>query len=140
MKKAKQIIGHLLNPYSDDIEKQRCLKKIISLLPPKYNKYITSCQLKGEILFFNVSHQAVKQELYYNKNLIFSIIKTMHSVNMCLKIKPKKIITNYRYNPKPKTPGIYKFYIKPAGNFEIKAKKKKVREKFEEIKNLLKSN
>ncbi|GAB6073637.1 hypothetical protein [Nautilia lithotrophica] len=89
-------------------------------------------------MFINVSHQAIKQELFYNKDLIFSIIKTMHSANMCKKINPKKIITNFKYSPKPKTQGIYKFYIKPAGNFEIKAKKKEIKEKFEEIKKLLK--
>lgn len=140
MKKANEIINHILSPYSDKIQQKRCLKKIISLLPPKYNKYITSLQLKGEILFINVSHQAVKQELYYNRNLIFSIIKTMHSANMCTNIKPSKIITNYKYSPKPKPSKIYKFYIKPAGNFEIKAKKKEIKEKFEEIKKLLKRN
>jgi len=140
MKKANEIINHLLSPYSDKLDKQRCLKKIISLLPLKYNKYITSAQLKGEILFINVSHQAIKQELYYNKTLIFSIIKTMHSAGMCKDINPKKIVTNYKYSPKPKPPAVYKFYIKPAGNFEIKAKKKEIKEKFEEIKALLKRN
>jgi hypothetical protein len=33
---------------------------------------------------------------------------------------------------------VYKFYIKPAGDFEIKAKKEEIRKKFEEIKALLK--
>jgi len=140
MKKANEIINHLLSPYSDKLDQQRCLKKIISLLPPKYNKYITSARLKGEILFINVSHQAVKQELYYNKNLIFSIINTMKNANLCTFINPKKIVTNYKYSPKPIPPKIYKFYIKPAGNFEIKAKKREIKEKFEEIKDLLKRN
>jgi hypothetical protein len=140
MKKANEIISHLLSPYSDKLAKERCLKKIISLLPPKYNKYITSFQLKGEILFINVSHPAIRQELFYNKNLIFSIIKTMHSADLCTTITPKKIVTNYKYISKPKLSNVYKFYIKPAGNFEIKAKKKEIKEKFEEIKKLLKRN
>ena len=140
MKKANKIINHILSPYSEKLDKQRCLKKIISLLPPKYNKYITSVQLKGEILFINVSHQAIKQELFYNKNLVFSIINTMHSAGMCKNINPKKLITNFKYSPKQPPPSVYKFYIKPAGDFEIKAKKKEIRKKFEEIKKLLKNN
>ncbi len=140
MKKANEIINHILSPYSDKLATNRCLKKIISLLPPKYNKYITSYRLKGEILFINVSHPAIKQELFYNKNLIFSIIKTMHSANLCKNIAPKKIITDYKYSPPPAKLGVYKFYIKPAGNFEIRAKRKEIKEKFEEIKKLLKSN
>ena len=143
MKKADKILNHLFNPYMDKLNKHRCLKKIISLLPRKYNNFITSYQLKGDILFINVSHPAIKQELFYNKQLIFSIIKTMHSANMCNEINPKKVITIYKYKPKEKHidyESYYKFFIKPAGNFEIKAKKKEIIEKFEEIKKLLKRN
>jgi len=86
----------------------------------------------------NVSHQALKTEIYYNRKIIFSIIKTMHSAGMCKNIMPEKIITSYKYKPKPKQGEVYKFYIKPAGKFEIKAKKKEIKEKFEEIRSLLK--
>ena len=62
----------------------------------------------------------------------------MHSVGMCKNINPTKIITNFKYTPPPKPPKDYKFYVKVAGNFEIKAKNKEIREKFEEIKKILK--
>jgi len=138
MKKAKEILIHLLSPYQDKIEQKRCLKKIIALLPKKYNNYITSMHIKGDILIINVSHQAIKQELFYNKNLIFSIIKTMHQANICKNINPKKIITNYKYKKQKKINPIYKFYKKPAGNFKIKAKHKEIEKKFKEIKESLK--
>ncbi len=138
MKKANTIIEHLLSPYKDKLQQERCLKKIIALLPQKYNKYIISAHLKGEFLIINVSHPAIKQELFYNKNLIFSIINTMHSANMCKEITPKKIITNYKYKPKPKPPKEIKFYLKEAKDFEIKAKNPKIRIHFEKIKKILK--
>ena len=71
MKKANEIIDHILNPYSEKLEIHRCLKKIIALLPKNYNKYITSANLKGEILFINVSHPALRQEIYYKKKSYF---------------------------------------------------------------------
>jgi hypothetical protein len=139
MKKAKEILNHLLNPYNEKLQEKRCLKKIIALMPRKYNKYITSYSLKGDILYINVSHPALRQEIFYNKNIIFSIIKSFHNANQCLNINPKKIITMYRYKKIPKSPKEIKFYIKEAGDFEIKAKKENLKKKFEEIRNLINS-
>jgi len=140
MKTSKEILNHILSPYQDKLSKIRCLRKIIALLPKKYNKYITSYKLKGEILFITVSHQAIKQELFYNKHLVFSIIKTFHQAGMCKEINPKKIVTDYKYTPKQKPPTSYKFYIKPAGEFIIKATDSQIKKRFEEIKSLLKRN
>ena len=140
MKKAKEILTHLLSPYQDKIEQKRCLKKIIALLPKKYNNYITSMYIKGDLLIINVSHQAIKQELFYNQKLVFFIIKKMHQVDMCKNINPKKIVTKYKYNhEKPKkVSNVYKFYKKQAGDFKIKAKHKEIKEKFKKIKESLK--
>jgi hypothetical protein len=139
MKNVKEILNHLLNPYNDKLQEKRCLKKIISLMPRNYNKYISSTYLKGEILYINVSHPALKQEIFYNKNIIFSIIKTLHKANQCLNINPKKIVTMYKYKKNLTPPKEIKFYMKEAGNFEIKAKKENLKKKFEEIKNLINS-
>ncbi|GAX87577.1 conserved hypothetical protein [Lebetimonas natsushimae] len=139
MKTAQEILNHILNPYNNKLQEKRCLKKIIALMPRKYNKYITSCLLKGDILYINVSHPALRQEIFYNKNIIFSIIKSFHSANQCLNINPKKIVTMYKYKKIPKPPKETKFFLKEAGDFEIKAKKKDLKKKFEEIKNLINS-
>jgi hypothetical protein len=140
MKTAKDILNHLLNPYSEKIDEKRCLKKIIALMPRNYNKYISSTYLKGDILYINVSHPALRQEIFYNKNIIFSIIKSFHKANQCLNINTKKIVTMYKYKKDQKPNKEIKFYIKEAGEFEIKAKNEKIRKKFEEIKELLKTN
>ena len=139
MKKVKEILPHILSPYKDKIEQKRCLKKIISLLPKKYNNYITSINIKGNTLIIDVSHQAIKQELFYDKKLIFFIIKTIHKKSVCQNINPKKIITNYKYQKSKKINPIYKFYKKPAGNFKIKTKHKEIEKKFKEIKKNLRN-
>jgi len=138
MKTAKEIITHLLSPYQDKIEQKRCLKQIIALLPKNYNNYITSVHIKKNILVIYVSHPAIRQELFFNQEIIFSIIKTMHKANMCKNINPKKIVTKYEYKKPKKINPTYKFYKKPAGDFKIKAKHKEIEEKFKEIKENLK--
>jgi len=137
MKKANEILNHLLYPFNDKLQEHRCLKKIISLLPPKYNKYITNSFIKGDILYINVSHPALRQEIFYNKNLIFSLIKTFHQAGECLSINPKKVVTNYKYQKSPPPPKFIKFYIKESGNFEIKAKNEIIKNKFQEIKEII---
>jgi hypothetical protein len=108
-------------------------------MPQNYKKYIKKITYKGTVLYIEVSHPALRNEIFYNRDKIFSIIKQMHKLNMCKEINPVKIITSYKYTPPKKPPKEIKFYLKKAKDFEIKAKNPKIRAKFEEIKNLLKS-
>ena len=140
MKKADEIITHLLKPFENKVNTHRCLRKIISLMPQNYKKYITQMSYKGDVLYIKVSHPALRQEIFYKKNLIFSIIKTLHSCGMCLEINPKRIVTDYKYVKPPKPPKEIKFYLKTAKDFEIKAKDPKIIKKFEEIKEILKKS
>ena len=137
MKKANEIISHLLGPFSDKVNKHRCLKKIISLMPAKYKNFIKSINHKGEVLYINVTHPAIRQELFFKRKLILEIIELMHKNNICKEIKVSKIITNYKYSPPPKPPKDIKFYFKKAKDFEIKAKNPEIRKIFEEIKEIL---
>jgi len=137
MKKASEIISHIFKPFNDKLNKHRCLRKIISLMPPKYKKFILSLYHKGEILYINVSHPAIKQELFYKREEILSIIKTMHKYGICNEIKVSKIITNHKYTPPPKPPKEIKFYLKSANDFENRAKNPEIKKLFDEIKEIL---
>jgi len=138
MKKSDEIIAHILKPFENKIKIHHCLKKIISLMPPKYKKFISSLYYKGEVLYINVTHPAIRQELFYKREEIFSIIKTMHNYGICENIKVSKIITNYKYSPPPKPPKDIKFYLKKAKDFEIRAKNPEIKKIFEEIRENLK--
>ena len=138
MKKSSEIIAHILKPFEKKIEIHRCLKKIISLLPPKYKKFIVSINYKGQNLYITVSHPAIRQELFFKQNEILSIIKTMHNLGICQEINVSKIITNYKYTPPPKPPKEIKFYLKKAKDFENRAKTPEIKKIFEEIKEILK--
>ena len=138
MKKASEIISHIFEPFNDKIQKHRCLKKIISLMPPKYKKFILSINHKGEVLYIRVSHPAIRQELFYKRNEIFTIIKTMHNHGICKDILVSKIVTDYKYSPPLKPPKEIKFYLKEAKDFKNRAKTPVIKRKFEEIKEILK--
>ena len=140
MKKSNEIIAHILKPFELKVQIHRCLKKIISLMPDKYKKFIVSIYYKNGILYINVSHPALKQEIFYNKDKVFTVLKTMHNHNICRCLNVTKIITNYKYTPSPKPPKEIKFYLKKANDFEIKAKNEEIRKKFEEIRKILKSS
>ncbi|WP_457560608.1 hypothetical protein [Caminibacter sp.] len=109
-------------------------------MPQNYKKYILKMSYRGEVLYIEVTHPAIKQEIFYKRKMIFEIIKLMHKSGICSEINPKKIITNHRYKPLPKPPKEVKFFIKKAGEFEIKAKTPEIAKKFEEIKKLLKND
>ncbi len=140
MKTAKEILSHILAPYESKLSLHRCLRKIIALMPQNYKKYITQISYKGDVLYIKVSHPALRQEIFYKRNLIFSLIKTMHSAGICKQINPKKIITDYKYSPPPKPPKEIKFYIRKVEDFDIKAKNPEIKKKFEEIKEALKAS
>ncbi len=140
MKKASEIINHILKPFENQIGKHRCLRKIISLMPANYKKYISKMNYKGEVLYIEVTHPALKQEIFYKRKMIFDLIKMMHTAGICKSINPSKIVTNHRYKPLPKPPKEIKFFMKKAGEFEIRAKNPEIRKKFEEIKKLFDSN
>jgi len=137
MKNASEIITHLLKPFEPRINLHRCLRKIISLMPENYKKYITKMSYKNEVLYIEVSHPALRQEIFYKRKMIFDLISILHKLDKCTQINPKKIVTFYKYKVPKNPPKNVKFFIKKAGNFEIKAKNKEVREKFEEIKKII---
>jgi len=124
-------------PFKDKMDIHRCLGKIISLMPPKYKKFITSIKYKGEVLYIRVSHPAIRQELYYKKDEIFSIIKMMHNHGICKEIKPKKLYTDYQYK-KIEIPKEIKFYVQNAKHFENKAKNHEIKKLFEELRGCFK--
>jgi len=139
MKTGKEILNHILSPYHDKLNHHRCLKKIISLLPLIYQKYINSITTKGSNLYIFVNHPAIKQELYFKRKEIFSIINTLNKLENC-NLNITKIYTIYKYTPAIKPPKELKFYIKKVNDFKIKAKNEKIRKKFEEIKEALRAS
>jgi len=137
MKKSDEIIAHILKPFNEKIQIHRCLKKIISLMPKNYQNFIQSIYYKNQALHIYVTHPAIKQEIFYNRKIIFSIIKTMHNHNICKEIDVKNIYTHYRYKKTPPPPKEIKLFLKEAKDFEIKSKNEEIKKIFEEIREII---
>ena len=142
MKNIKEILKHTPLPY-DKIKTQRSLKIITSNIPIHINNKIYLMYLKGETLHFATKHPAINFELYQKLADIKMILKAIQSKKRCLSIKITNIkaYTTYKKEKIPsKTPTNIKFYIqKLNGNFENKAKNKKIIQKFEEIREIIKN-
>jgi hypothetical protein len=160
MKKADKILNHLLKPFSKDLQKARCLRQIISLLPKNYKKFVSKGAIKNNTLFLEVTHPAIRKEIYFNQQTIKYIINTLKLYKLRIKTSPplkgiqiikiiqppckgveiKMVKTFYKYKPlKKKTTKTIIFPLKSAkGEFEIRAKNPKIAKKFEEIKAILK--
>jgi len=140
MKKANEIISHILLPFENKVNKHRCLRKIISLMPQKYKNFINSVNLKGETLYIWTTHPAIRQELYFRRKEIFDIINLMHKYNVCKDMKVSKIVTLYKYTPPPPPLKEIKIMFKNPKTFENKAKNPEIKKLFDEIKEILSAN
>jgi hypothetical protein len=142
MKNIKEILKHTPLPY-DKIKIQRCLKLITSCLPIHIKNNISFMYLKNETLYFNTKHPAINFELYQKLNDIKMMLKAIQSKKRCLSIKITNIKAYTSYKKEKNIPKILtdiKFYIQPPPlNFENKAKNKKIKEKFEEIREIIKN-
>jgi hypothetical protein len=144
MKNIKEILKHLPLPY-DKIKTQKCLKLLIKGLPIHYQNNILYMYLKGETLYFVTKHQAINFELYQKLNDIKTMLRFIQNkTNKCKSISISNIKAYTTYIKKQSTPtkidSTIKFYIKEKnGDFENKAKNKKIYEAFEEIRKIIKN-
>lgn len=128
-------------PYKFILTRHRCLNLLISLLPPIYHKYINFSYLKGNTLFIVTTHQGINRELLFKLKMVQSILDIIQTQKkICLDIKIEKLVTFTDNAPikRPTTSKIIKFYIKNVKDFENKATNPTIKEKFEEIKEILK--
>jgi hypothetical protein len=142
MKNIKDILKHTPLPY-DKIKMQRCFKLVTSGLPIHLKNNISFIYLKGETLHFVTKHPAINFELYQKLADIKMILRAIQLKKRCLSIRITNIkaYTIYKKEKTPtKIPNDIKFYIqKPTTNFENRAKNKKIKEKFEEIREIIKN-
>jgi hypothetical protein len=142
MKNIKEILKHTPLPY-DKIKMQRCLKLVTSGLPIHLKNSISYMYLKGETIYFATKHPAINFELYQKLADIKMMLRAIQLKKRCLSIKITNIkaYTTYKKEKTPtKIPNDIKFYIqKPTTNFENRAKNKKIKEKFEEIREIIKN-
>ena len=147
MKKAHTILSHLTNqPQFRFLKQQACYQKYIKLLGSKYQKAIAFIYIKNETLFIAVTHPGFKMELNYNRDLLKSVLTqlTLHD-NKCEMMKADKVVVFHsKYHPVAKIENnittVPYYSERASSDFKIETEDEALKEKFEEIKKVIKCN
>lgn len=83
MKKVNDILTHLkFNPEFKKLNTHTTLQKLINTLPLKLKKGVKFAYIKKDVLFFVLTHPVFKMEFTHNKDLIWSLLKTLGIANI----------------------------------------------------------
>ena len=138
MKKINEILSHLKNnPEFKKINTSFLIMKFINVLPLKFRKGIKFGYVKNQTLYFVLTHPVYKMEFEYNKADIKSLLKNFKIANVedigffvTNVIEKKEIFIDT--NP------LYK--ERSHGIFDNKVKDEKLFEKFERIREIIKTS
>jgi len=139
MKKMTEILEHIkINPTFKKVNIQSMLDKLVDILPPSIKGGIDFTYTKNRTLYFVLTHQLFKNEFKSNESLIKSLLKQLniqdiddiaYFVTNKPKIRKKSTIT---------PPLIIPYKRQSYGIFDNHAKNKKIYDKFEQIRSLIK--
>ncbi len=130
MKKINEILTHLKN---------KTIKKFIESLPLKLKKGIKFAYIRGEFLYFVLSHPVYKMEFEYNKSLINSLLKK----SKLKKLKEAKFfVTNKIEKKSSSKSSVFDniFKERSYGIFENNIKDEKLHQRVENIRRIIKSS
>jgi len=139
MENISEILNHIkINPTFKKVNTQSMLDKLVGVLPPHLKDGIDFYYTKNKMLFFVLTHQLYKNEFKNNKELIKSLLKQLNldyinDIEYFVTNKPKIIKKEVL---KPMT--IVPYERKSYAIFDNNAKNKKIYDKFEEIRDLIK--
>ncbi|MDR3346532.1 MAG: hypothetical protein LBS73_05085, partial [Campylobacteraceae bacterium] len=78
MKQANFIISQLTgSPWLKKLEQIASYKKLLALLPPRYQSAVRFMYNKNDTLFFVLEHPSFKQEFNYKKTMIKGLLKAL---------------------------------------------------------------
>ena len=107
MKRANEILNTVKSrPFFKSIQKYSCYNKLLSLLPPRFQKAIAFFYIKNNILFGALSHPGYKMELNYNKDLVKGLLKEISKIELECKelfgcIEKVEFFISKHYTPAP---------------------------------------
>ena len=138
MKNVSEILSHLKNnPEFRRINTQSIITKFIDLLPDKLKKGIKFAYVKREILFFVLSHPVYKMEFEYNKSLINDLLRQANIANIQ---ELRFFVTNKIERKEKKIEVSYTFKERSYGIFDNPIKNKKLHQKVEDIRKIIKES
>ena len=145
MKNASSILSHLRNqPQFKVLKQESCYKKYISLLGAKWQKAVAFIYIKNDTLFVAVTHPGFKMELYYNRDLLKSLLIQMASLDTeCKTMKADKVVIFHsKYSPMKKEDAdistVPYYHERALAKFDIANQDEDLQNKFKETKAVIK--
>lgn len=137
MKNVSTILNHLKqHPEFRKINTNQKIQRLIDILPLKLKKGIKFAYVKGEILYFVLTHPVFKLEFEYNKALINSLLISANLAN----IQDIKFFVTNKREKKQEIQKVEKYKERSHGIFENKIENPKLHNLFEEIRAVIKNS
>jgi hypothetical protein len=138
MKKLNEILSHLKNnPEFRKINTSSTIEKFIEVLPLKLKKGVKFGYIKGQTLYFVLTHPVYKMEFEYNKADIKSLLKNANFDNVN---EIAFFVTNKIERKSKETTAEALYKERSNGVFVNKAKDETLYKKFESIRNIIKES
>jgi len=138
MKKLNEILSHLKNnPEFRKINTSSTVEKFVDVLPLKLKKGVKFGYIKGQTLYFVLTHPVYKMEFEYNKADIKSLLKNANFENVN---EIAFFVTNKIERKSKKTLEEPLCEERSKGVFINKAKNQTLYKKFEDIRNIIKKS
>lgn len=138
MKKMNEIISHIKkNPEFKRINTSSKIEDFVNILPLKLKKGVKFAYIKRQTLYFVLSHPVYKMEFEYNKADIKSLLKKskLEDIGDIAFFVTNKI---ERKSEKIQSKALYE--ERSHGIFQNLAKDTKLKEKFENIRAIIKNS
>ncbi|MDR2635906.1 MAG: DUF721 domain-containing protein [Campylobacteraceae bacterium] len=118
-------------------------KKLLALLPPRYQSMVQFMYNRNDTLFFVLKHQGFKMEFDYKMTLIKGILKKLVKQDESCKCIDAENITVFVTNKMPldaneqKSDTVPCYSEKSKGGFQNLAKDEKLKKAFESIREII---
>ncbi|RXJ86402.1 DUF721 domain-containing protein [Arcobacter sp. CECT 8985] len=137
MKNMSAILNHLKqHPEFRKINTNEKIQRLINILPLKLKKGIKFAYVKGEILYFVLTHPVFKLEFNHNKDSIKSQLINANLAN----IEDIKFFVTNKREKKQEIKIKEKYDERSYGIFENKVEDPRLHNLFEDIRDIIKSS
>jgi len=147
MKTTRSILDTLTGTHHfQSLEKHRCYRKFLALLPPRFQEAIGFVYVRNETLHVALRHPGYKMELNYNKELLTSLLATLieHDPG-CTNLRATSVILfNSKYVTLPDNDAdresVPHYYELSEGSFEDCSSDPDLHEQFERLRAIIRRN
>ncbi len=144
MKDSQEVISHLYFSNSQKLRQARCLNVLKALLPPRLGEAISYIYKKNQKLFIVIDQFGLKMEFNYKRDLIKSLLKSIHKESsLCEDLQDSQIVisvSNAKRQRAEEQSQKHAYEERAEGRFENLAQSEEIRDLLEKIRETIRTN